>query len=103
MSSSKNLEFEKTSFLSKSNSAFIEQMYLKFINKDAELPESWKTYFEGIGDELSVIAKEINGPSWNHSKKKIDIDELKKKLIKKKKTYIKMQIKSIMNSKTYLN
>ena len=35
MSSSKNLEFEKTSFLSKSNSAFIEQMYLKFINKDA--------------------------------------------------------------------
>ena len=80
MSSSKNLEFEKTSFLSKSNSAFIEQMYLKFINKDAELPESWKTYFEGIGDELSVIAKEINGPSWNHNKKKIDIDELKKKI-----------------------
>ena len=34
MSSSKNLEFKKTSFLSKSNSAFIEQMYLKFINKD---------------------------------------------------------------------
>ena len=39
MSSSKNLEFEKNSFLSKSNSAFIEQMYLKFINKDTDLPE----------------------------------------------------------------
>ena len=37
MSSSKNLEFEKTSFLSKSNSAFIEQMYLRFINKDAKI------------------------------------------------------------------
>ena len=42
MSSSKNLEFETTSFLNKSNSAFIEQMYLKFINKDPELPESWQ-------------------------------------------------------------
>ena len=56
MSSSKNLEFEKTSFLNKSNSAFIEQMYLKFINDDTDLPESWKDYFEGIGDELNVIA-----------------------------------------------
>ena len=56
MSSSKNLEFEKTSFLNKSNSAFIEQMYLKFINKDPELPESWVNYFEGIGEEIKVIA-----------------------------------------------
>ena len=79
MSSSKNLEFEKTSFLSKSNSAFIEQMYLKFINKDQDLPESWQQYFEGIGEDLSMIAKEINGPSWG-LKNKIDIDELQKKL-----------------------
>ena len=49
MSSSKNLEFEKNSFLNKSNSAFIEQMYLKFISKDEDLPDSWKDYFEGIG------------------------------------------------------
>ena len=61
MSSSKNLEFEKTSFLNKSNSAFIEQMYLKFINKDPELPESWANYFEGIGEEIKVIASEIKG------------------------------------------
>jgi len=79
MSLSKNLEFEKTSFLSKSNSAFIEQMYLKFINKDDDLPESWSNYFESIGDELNIIAKEINGPSWG-PKKKIDIDELQKKI-----------------------
>ena len=62
MSSSKNLEFEKTSFLSKSNSAFIEQMYLKFINKDKDLPESWQSYFKGMSEDLSMIAKEINGP-----------------------------------------
>ena len=79
MSSSKNLEFEKTSFLSKSNSAFIEQMYLKFINKDKDLPESWKNYFEGMSEDLSMIAKEINGPSWG-IKQKIDIDELQKRI-----------------------
>ena len=79
MSSSKNLEFEKHSFLSKSNSAFIEQMYLKFISKDKDLPKSWQNYFEGIGEDLSTIAKEINGPSWG-LKNKIDIDELQKKV-----------------------
>ena len=69
MSSPKNLEFEKTSFLSKSNSAFIEQMYLKFINKDVDLPEDWSNYFEGLDEEINIIAKEINGPSWSLKKK----------------------------------
>ena len=49
MSSSKNLEYEKTSFLSKSNSIFIEEMYLKFVNNDPTLPESWKKYFNENG------------------------------------------------------
>ena len=74
MSSSKNLEFEKTSFLNKSNSGFIEQMYLKFVNKDPDLPESWANYFEGIGEEINVIANEINCPSWGPTKNKIEID-----------------------------
>ena len=80
MSASKNLEYEKTSFLNKSNSAFIERMYLKFVNKDVDLPDSWKDYFESIGDELNVIAKELNGPSWGPKQNKIDIDELQKKI-----------------------
>ena len=80
MSASKNLEYEKTSFLNKSNSAFIEQMHLRFINKDEDLPDSWKHYFEGIGDELNIVAKEINGPSWGPKKNKVNIDELQKKI-----------------------
>jgi 2-oxoglutarate dehydrogenase E1 component len=79
MASSKNLEFEKTSFLSKSNNAFIEQMYLKFINKDLDLPESWQHYFEGMDEDINIIAKEINGPSWS-LKKKFDIDEIEKRI-----------------------
>ena len=58
MSSSKNLEFEKTAFLSKSNSAFIEEMYMKFVNNDPSLPESWRKYFNETDHILSkkVIA-----------------------------------------------
>ena len=69
MSSSKNLEYQKTAFLNKSNNAFIEDMYIKFVNNDPTLPESWKRYFDEIGDELDVIINEINGPSWGPSKK----------------------------------
>jgi 2-oxoglutarate dehydrogenase E1 component len=83
MSSSKNIEFEKTSFLNKSNSAFIEQMYLKFINKDEDLPDSWKDYFQGIGEELNIVIKEINGPSWSPKKNKINIEDLQKKINKR--------------------
>jgi 2-oxoglutarate dehydrogenase E1 component len=35
------------------------------------LPNSWKKYFNEIGDEADVIVKEINGPSWSPSPKKL--------------------------------
>ena len=75
MSSSKNIEFEQTSFLSKSNSAFIEDMYLKYIEKDPSLPESWKKYFETLGEDLDLIVREIEGPSWNKNRKKINLQK----------------------------
>ena len=91
MSSSKNLDNRKTSFLNKLNSAFIEQMYLKFIQKDPELPQSWKDYFEDLDEEANLVVKEINGPSWQRTKK-IDVNvvlekykNLEKKTFSKKK------------------
>jgi len=60
MSSSKNLDYEKTAFLSKASSAYIEEMYVKFINNDLDLPDSWRKYFSEIGDEADVVIKEIN-------------------------------------------
>ena len=65
MSSTKNLEYKKTAFLSKSNSSFIEEMYMKFVNNDPSLPDSWRKYFHEIGDEEDIIINEINGPSWS--------------------------------------
>ncbi len=78
MSSSKNLEYEKTAFLSKSNSAFIEEMYIKFVNNDPNLPNSWKEYFNEIGDEVDVVIKEINGPSWSPAPKQALIKDNQK-------------------------
>ena len=98
MSSSKNLEFEKTAFLSKSNSAFIEEMYMKFINNDPNLPDSWKEYFKEIGDEADVVIKEINGPSWNPSPKKI-LNKESQKEFKDNKSLSELEImKSNANS-----
>jgi len=73
MSSSRNLEFKKTSFLSKSNSSFIEEMYLKYIEQDPTLPISWKNYFKDLDEDLNSVVKEIEGPSWRPSRKKVII------------------------------
>ena len=74
MTSVKNLEYGKTSFLSKSNSSFIEEMYLRFIEKDPTLPESWKDYFKSLGEDLTSVAKEIEGPTWQPNRKEININ-----------------------------
>ena len=77
MSSSKNLNNHQESFLSQTNSSFIENMYVRFIKKDPKLPESWSKYFEGLNDDAELVLKEIKGPSWgiNSIKLKADTSE----------------------------
>ncbi len=76
MSSSNNLENKNATFLNKSNSGFIEEMYVKFIEGDPNLPESWRSYFESLNEDLEVISKEIQGPNWNPKKIKINRNNL---------------------------
>ena len=78
MSSPKNLEYKKTSFLNKANSAFIEEMYLKFINKDPSLSESWIEYFSSVDEDMKILVDEINGPSWKPFSKNINIEDVEK-------------------------
>ena len=80
MSSSKdNSTYKKTSFLSGSNSAFIEEYYSDYINNPEFLPEGWKDFFDGLKEGKEIISKNFNGPSWSPKKKKIKIKiELKK-------------------------
>ena len=72
MSSSNNLDNKNATFLNKSNSGFIEEMYIKFIEGDPNLPESWRSYFESLNEDLEVISKEIQGPNWSPKKIKIN-------------------------------
>ena len=43
--------FEKTSFLHGTNSAFIEQMYEKYLISPISVPLDWQTFFSGISDQ----------------------------------------------------
>ena len=69
-----NSIYEKTSFLSKSNSAFIESMYLKYISNNSQLSQEWKEFFDGLGEDKKYILNEIQGPSW--APKKINIKKI---------------------------
>ena len=77
MSSSKNLEQKNTSFLTKSNSAFIENMYIRYIEKDPNLPLSWKDYFDTLNDDIKSVVKELEGPTWQPNKKRIKYESTK--------------------------
>jgi len=62
--------FEQTSFLQGSNTPFIKELYLKYINDPKSIPQSWTLFFDSLDEDQDVIKKEILGPSW--SRKKID-------------------------------
>ena len=71
MSSTKNNLLKKTSFLSGSNSSFIEKYYSQYLTEPSTLPESWRDFFEGLNEEDLVVQKNINGPSWSPKKNQI--------------------------------
>ena len=77
MSSFNNI-YKKTSFLSGVNSAFLEEYYSKYLTNPDSIPSDWKSFFDGLGDEVNVVAKNINGPSWSPKKKTIKIEDIEK-------------------------
>ena len=74
-----NTIFDKTSFLEGSNSSFIEELYLKYINNPENVPQSWREFFDGLDEDQQVIQTEIEGPSWSPKKNNISqiIDRVK--------------------------
>jgi 2-oxoglutarate dehydrogenase E1 component len=58
-----NIIFQKTSFLSGTNSSYIEKLYAKYVENSASIPDSWRQFFEGLGDQKDNII-ENQGPSW---------------------------------------
>ena len=72
-SSDNNTTYKKTSFLAGSNSEFINEFYADYISDPNSLPESWKTFFDGLNDNEKLIYDNVKGPSWSPNKKFKDI------------------------------
>ena len=71
---SDNEIFEKTSFLHGTNSAFIEQMYEKYLENPVSVPGDWQTFFSGIGDTKT---EKVSNASWSsYDKIKINNGDL---------------------------
>ena len=68
MSSSKNKIFETTSFLSGSNSSYIDELYEKFVNDPNSIQESWREFFLGLAENKEIIKKNSQGASWSPEK-----------------------------------
>ena len=49
-----NTIFDKTSFLEGSNSSFIEELYLKYINNPENVPQSWREFFDGLNEDQKL-------------------------------------------------
>ena len=59
-----NIIFEQTSFLQGGNSPFIKELYLKYLENPANIPQSWREFFDGLDEDKEAVQKEIIGPSW---------------------------------------
>ncbi|MDC0524714.1 2-oxoglutarate dehydrogenase E1 component [Pelagibacteraceae bacterium] len=68
-SSDNNITYKKTSFLTGSNSEFINEFYADYISDPSSLPESWRKFFDGLSDDEKLIYEDIKGPSWSPEKK----------------------------------
>ena len=70
MSSFNNIH-KKTSFLSGVNSSFLDEYYSKYLQDPNSLPDEWKSFFDGLGDDQNVVSEHINGPSWSPKKTRL--------------------------------
>ena len=95
MSVSKNNQiYKKTSFLNGANSIFIEKYYSQYLSNPSALPKDWKTFFDELKEELSLVKKDIEGPSWSPKKNKIKIN-FQKVVQEKKETQLEIEASSI--------
>ena len=68
-SSNNNTTYKKTSFLAGNNSEFINEFYADYLSDPNSLPESWRSFFEGLSDEQKLVYDDLKGPSWSPARK----------------------------------
>ena len=61
---SPNKAFHSSSFLQGHNAVFVEQLYARYAKDPSSVDESWRKYFESLGDDPAAVEAEAAGPSW---------------------------------------
>ena len=82
-SNTDNSRLGKTSFLQGNNSAFIKELYLKYLQNPFDVPTSWKDFFDDLDEDIEIVEKEMLGPSWAPKKKNNFTTLFEKKNFKK--------------------
>ncbi len=55
---------EKASFLTGANSAFIEDLYTRYLARPETVDASWREFFAALGDDLDGVLAEVRGATW---------------------------------------
>jgi 2-oxoglutarate dehydrogenase E1 component len=53
-----------TAFLYGANAAYIDQLYAQYVDDPASVPDSWRGFFEQVGDPADAARKAASGPAW---------------------------------------
>ncbi len=56
--------FHASSFLQGQNAEFVEQLYARYAKDPSSVDESWRKFFEDLGDDRRQVEAEAKGPSW---------------------------------------
>ena len=55
---------EGSSFLFGANSAFIGQLYQRYLTSPNSVDSSWQQFFSELGDEAEAVVAEVRGAPW---------------------------------------
>jgi 2-oxoglutarate dehydrogenase E1 component len=59
-----NDEFERTSFLSGANAAYIEDLQARYERDPGSVSSDWQAFFRDIKDSSGDVARSARGASW---------------------------------------
>ena len=59
-----NETFQATSFLYGSNASYIEELYARYEDDPASVPEEWQSFFGALQDDADAVRKAARGASW---------------------------------------
>src|SRR5687768_94877 len=57
-------DIDGTTFLSGANAEFIAELYTRFLEDPDAVDESWRRFFDEIGDDAAALKADRAGPSW---------------------------------------